>query len=320
MKNKLLVSVFAVAIAALAFTSCETKSDVTEVSTDLLKRTLHGVNTGTSAVRGFAQLDGSTLILAEYEFPSKNVDDPILLHRVIAFGDGTSEPKKVDTLNYEYGEWQSQNTVFTLFVTPKTETPYVLKYNGDALVRPDGRVYGGSSAANAARVEKWEQVIATLPNTDWEGEFRGDFVLDSVFRDSIRTTYIPPMTFITDTLKIFDHMDTVAADTTCLYKLSFKRAKDFANTGHYYKKEVRSKYDRETKETKIISEDVYEYDFRWWFSEVSSEKKFSVQLANTTMPGVEGDKLSISKYELDSAEVASSFLLGGVTYTRPVKP
>jgi len=320
MKNKLLVSVFAVAIAALAFTSCEPKSDVTEVSTDLLKRTLHGVNTGTSAVRGFAQLDGSTLILAEYEFPSKNVDDPILLHRVIAFGDGTSEPKKVDTLNYEYGEWQSQNTVFTLFVTPKTEAPYVLKYNGDALVRPDGRVYGGSSAANAARVEKWEQVIATLPNTDWEGEFRGDFVLDSVFRDSIRTTYIPPMTFITDTLKIFDHMDTVAADTTCLYKLSFKRAKDFANTGHYYKKEVRSKYDRETKETKIISEDVYEYDFRWWFSEVSSEKKFSVQLANTTMPGVEGDKLSISKYELDSAEVASSFLLGGVTYTRPVKP
>ena len=321
MKNKLLVSVFAVAIAALAFTSCEPKSDVTAVCTDLVKGTLHGANAGTSAARGFMQLDGQTLVVAEYEFPSQDVNDPILLHRVIAFGDGTFEPKKVDTLRYEYGEWQSQGTAFTLYVTPKEGAPYVLKYNGDALVEPDGRVYGGSTAANAARVEKWEKVIATLPNTNWEGEFRGEFVLDSAFRDSIRTRFIPPMTFITDTIKIFDHMDTVSADTTCLYKLNFVRdLNTLANTGHYYQRQRRTSYNRETKETTIISEHVYEYDFRWIFSEVSSEKKFTVQLANTTTPGVEGEKLSISKYELDSVGDASSFLLGGATFTRPVQP
>lgn len=321
MKNKLLVSVFAMALATIAFTSCENKSDVTAVCTDMLKETLHGVNSGTSAVRGYVQLDVPTLLIAEYEFPSKDVNDPVLLYRTMAFGDGVFVPKKVDTLSYEYGEWQDQGTVFTLLVTPRTGDPYVLKYMGDGFVAPDGRVYGGSTAANAARVEKWEKVIATFPNTNWEGTFRDEYVLDSVFRDSIRTTYIPPMTFIKDTIKIFDHMDTVSADTTCLYKLNFVRdLNTLDNTGHYYRKEMRTKYDKQTKETTVISTKIVEYDFRWMFTEVSSDKKFTVQLANTTTPGVEGEKLSISKYELDDAGVAASFLLGGVNYKRPVNP
>lgn len=321
MKNKLLVSVFAVGLAALALTSCENKFDATAVSTDLLKETLHGARQGASAVRGFVDLDDQTLTLSEYEFPSKDVNDLVLLHRTMAFGDGTYEPKKVDTLAYEYGEWQEKNTVFTLLVTPKTGDPYVLKYRGDALIEPGGRTFGGSTAANAARVEKWEKVISTFPNTDWEGTFRDEFVLDSVFRDSIRTTYIPPMTFITDTIKIFDHMDTIGADTTCLYKWTFERdLATFVNTGHYYRKEIRTQYDRATKETTVVSEKDYEYDFRWMFTEVSTEKKFVLQVTNTTTPGVEGEKLSISKFELDETGVAKSFLLGGVDFMRPIVP
>lgn len=319
MKNKLLVSVFAVGIA-LAFTSCETKSDVMAVNTDLLKGTLHGANSGTSAARGFVQLDGSTLLLAEYEFPSKNVNDNHLLFRTIAFGDGTSTPKRVDSLTYEYGEWKDKSTVFTLLVTPPTDAPYELKYNGDALIEPSGRVFGGSAAANVARVEKWEKVIATFPNTDWEGTYEGNFVLDSIFRDSIRTTFIPPMTFITDTIQIFDHMDTVSADTTCYFKLIFERnATTLANTGHFYSKAIRSKYNHETKESTVITEKITEYDFRWMFTEVSSDKKFVVTITNTAA-GSKEEALSISKYELDSEGVASDFLLDGITYTRPVLP
>ena len=320
MKNKLLVSVFATVLALLAFTSCETKSDVTAVCTDMVKATLHGVNAGTSAARGYAQLDGQTLIIAEYEFPSKDVNDHVLLYRTMAFGDGSYEPKKVDTLHYEYGDWQAQGTVFSLYITPKTGEPFMLKYNGDALIEPNGRIFGGSTAANAARVEKWEKVIATFPNTNWEGTFRDEYVLDSAFRDSIRATFIPPMTIKYDTIKIFDHMDTVSADTVCYHKYIFERDSKYANTGKYYRKEVRSEYDRATKETKIISEKEYEYNFRWIFSEVSTEKRFTVQLANTTTPGVEGEKLSISKYELDEAGVPASFLMGGLNYTRPVLP
>lgn len=320
MKNKLLVSVFAMALAVFAFTSCENKSDVTAVCTDLLKATLHGANTGTSGARGYVKQDGQQLIIAEYEFPSKNVNDPVLLFRTMAFGDGVYVPKKVDTLSYEYGEWQDQGTVFTLLVTPRTGDPYVLKYLGDGFVAPDGRVYGGSSAANVARVEKWEKVTNTLPNTKWEGAFKGDFVLDSAFRDSIK--FVPfPRPGHYDTIPWFDHWDTVAADTACYYKLSFERdLTSFVNTGHYYRRAVRSKYDRETKQSTILSEDIYEYDFHWMFTEVSSDKKFTIQLANTTTPGVEGDKLSIAEYTLDSLGVPSKFLLGGIDYTRPVLP
>lgn len=321
MKNKLLVSVFAVAIAAFAFTSCEPKSDVTAVCTDMLKETLHGVKSGTSAARGLAELDGQQLYLAELEFASKDVNDPRLLFREIAFGDGSYMAKKVDTMTYEYGEWLENGTAFSLYVTPRSGETFVLKYKGDALIAPNGVTYGGSTAANTARVEKWESVISTFPNTDWEGTFRGEFVLDSVKRDSIKVTFIPPMTFKYDTIQVFDHMDTVSADTTCLYKLNFVRdLNTLANTGHYYRKEIRTKYDKKTKETTVISEKEYEYDFRWTFTEVSSEKKFSIQLANTTTPGIEGSKLNISKYELDEAGVAASFLLGGVDYTRPVQP
>ena len=324
MKNKLLVSVFAVAIAAFAFTSCETKSDATAVSTDLVKGTLHGIAAASgdapSAARGYAQLNGRTLFIVEYEFPSKNVNDSRLLYRSIAFGDGTFEPKIVDTLHYEYGEWQEQNTVFTLLITPSTASPYVLKYKGDALIGQYGCLYGGTSANNVARVEKLEKVATTFSNTDWEATFRDEFVTDSIFRDSIRATFIPPMTFKYDTIKIFDHMDTVSADTTCYYKLIFNRdLATLANTGHYYRKAVRSTYNRETKETTIVSEDVYEYDFRWLFPDLSSDSKFSVQLTNTTQPGAT-EKLSIARYALDSVGVAAGFSLGGLNYTRPVKP
>lgn len=321
MKNKLLVSVFAVVIASLAFTSCESKSDVMGVNTDLLKRTLHGINTGTSAARGYVEMNGQNLIIEEYEFPSKDVNDSRLLYRRIVFGDGVYEPKKVDTLSYEYGDWQDQNTVFTLFVTPKENDPYILKYLGDGLITPSGRVYGGSSAANVARVEKLESVISTLPNTMWEGTYRAEFVLDSVYRDSIRTTFIPPMTFIIDTIQIFDHMDTVSADTTCLYRWTFNRdANNYANTGHLYRKSTRSSYDRETKQEKIISMDEYEYDFHWMIPNLSSDKKFYIQLTNTTKPEEDGKILSISKYELDAEGVPSSFLLDGVNYQYTVQP
>lgn len=308
-------------LATIAFTSCENKSDVTAVCTDMLKETLHGVNPGTSAVRGYVQLDVPTLLIAEYEFASKNVNDPVLLYRTMAFGDGSYTAKKVDTLTYEYGEWLDNGSAFSLIVTPKTGAPFVLRYSGDALTEPDGRVFGGSTAANVARVEKWEKVINSFPNTDWEGTFKGEYVLDSIFRDSIRTTYIPPMTFKKDTIKIFDHMDTISADTTCLYKLNFVRdLNTLDNTGHYYRKEMRTKYDKQTKETTVISTKIVEYDFRWMFSEVSTDKKFTVLLANTSNPDAEGEYLSISKYELDDAGVAASFLLGGVNYKRPVNP
>ena len=316
MKNKLLVSVFATAVAAFAFTSCEKNEapSVMDVNSDMVKESIH------KSTRSLVLLDNEVLSMEEYEFPG-GVNDNRLIYRTIAFGNGVNNPKMVDTMTYEYGEWQNQNTTFTLHVTPTNGTPYTLLYRGNALITPEGHVIGGEGLDNAARVEKWEQVIATLPNTKWEGEFRGEFVMDSIFRDSIRTTLIPPMTFITDTIQIFTgKMDTISADTVCYYKLTFNQdASSKATTGHFYKKSVRSTYNRETKEVTIVNQDSVEYDYNWLFTDVSSNAKFVIQLKSLT-PGIEGEKLNISKYKMDDSGKSTEFLLNGLTFTRDVNP
>jgi hypothetical protein len=195
-----------------------------------------------------------------------------------------------------------------------------LWYIGNAFHTPDGKIIGGEGLDVLARAEKWEKTIASFPNSEWEGTFQDEFVLDSVFLDSVKVTFIPPMTFLRDTIKIFSgKMDTLSADTTCYYRFDLKRDPDtYANTGHMYKKSIRSTFDRETGTKTIVSETVTEYDFNWFFTDVSSDTKFTITLQSI----VDGEttNLSISKYKLDEAGKAAEFLLGGVTYKHPVQP
>ena len=308
MRNKLLVSVFAVGLAAFALTSCETKDapNVTEVCSDMVKESLH------KSARSLVQLDGEVLSIEEYEFLG-GVNDNRLLYRAIKFGNGVNDPKSVDTMTYEYGEWQEQNTTFTLHVTPSTGLPYTLLYRGNAFITPEGHIIGGEGLNNAARVEKWEKALSTFPNTKWEATYRAEFVMDSIFRDSIRTTFIPPATYKKDTIQIFTgQMDTLSADTTCRYILEFEQnPSTLATVGHFYELSVRSTYNRETKTTDTISQTLKEYDYNWFFTEVSSDAKFMIQLKSIT-PGIEGEKLNISKYKND--ETTAEFLLNGMTF------
>ena len=312
MKNNLLLSVIAVLVAALALTSCEKPSNVTEVCTDMVKQSMH------KSARSLAQLDGEVLSICEYEFLG-GVNDNRLVYRTIAFGNGFDQPKKVDTLTYEYGEWGEGNNSFSIYVTPPAAEPYTLWYEGNAFITPDGKKIGGEGLDVMARVEKWEKVIATLPNNKWEGTYSAEFVTDSVFRDSIKSIFVPPMSFKYDTIKVFDRLDTVSADTTCYYSFELKRDAQFANTGTFYKKSVRSTYDRETKQVNIISETVTEYDCKWFFSEVSSDSKFTITLQNVN-DEKQGEKMSISKYKTDEAGKALEFLLNGATFKHPELP
>ena len=313
MKNKLLVSVFAVGIA-LAFTACETKSSpsVTEVCTDLLKESIH------KSARSLAVLDGEVLTMEEYEFPG-GANDNRLLHRIISFGNGVNMPKRVDSLTYEYGEWKDQNTAFTLIVHPKEGESYQLVFRGNTLVNIQGRVFGGEGLSNTARVEKWEKTIKSLSNTKWNATFKGEYVMDSIFIYRIDTIFIPPMTWKYDTVPVFDHLDTLSADTACYYALEFKQdATTNLTTGHYYCRSVRSTYDRETKKETIVKENIFEYDYKWFFSDVSSDAKFMMNLVNVS--GGKGDLLNISKYKTDDAGKAVEFLLNGLTFTRDMNP
>ncbi len=309
MKNKLLVSVFAVAIAAFAFTSCETKSNVTEVCTDMIKESIH------STARSLVKVEEQSMLIEEYDFCG-GVNDNRLVHRTIEFGNGSFTPKSVDTLLYTYGEWDDHNTTYSLTVTPKSGEPFKLIYKGNAFITPDGKVIGGEGTDNVSRVDKLEKIINCLPNTKWKGLYEGEFVLDSVFRDSIRTRFIPPMTFITDTIQVFDRMDTVSADTTCYYTLEFNRdATTLANAGHFYRKEVRSKFDKKTRICDTISVNIKEYDSNWFFDAFTSDTRFSVNFISIT-PGETGDQLGITKFVMNDPNKPDGFIFKGATFTR----
>jgi hypothetical protein len=189
-------------------------------------------------------------------------------------------------------------------------------YRGNALVLPDGRKVGGEGTDNAARVEKLAKVAGCLPNTKWEGRYEGEFVLDSVFRDSIRTRFIPPMTYITDTIQVFDRMDTVSADTSCNYILEFYRdATTNANTGRYYREEIRSKYDKATRTCDTISAIVKEYDCVCYINAFTSDSRFSVMFVSTT-PEVTGDQIGISKFVMNDQSKPDGFLYNGAAFQR----
>ena len=270
--------------------------------------------------RSLVQLDGQTLTISEYEFLGK-VNDNRMVYRTISFGNESYSAKQVDTLSYQYGEWGDSNTAFSLLVTSQTGEPYTLWYKGNSFVTPDGRVIGGEGLENTARVEKWEKTIGSFPNKIWQASFEGDLVMDSVFEDSVRVTFIPPMTFRYDTIKVFKgKMDTLSADTIADFRIELNHDPvTLANTGHFYKKSVRSTYNRETKTATVVSEEEKEYDFIWFFSDVSSDAKFVITLKSVT-PGVKGDELGISKYKINEAGEGTEFLLGGLTYTCPALP
>ncbi len=306
------LKVLSIILVVLALVSCRQKSDVTDICNDLIKESLH------KSARSLTQYDkeGKKLTISEYEFLG-GVTDNRLVYRTIAFGDGVYQAKSVDTLSYEYGEWEG-NTRYSIYVTPTTEAPYVLWYAGNSFTTPDGRVIGGDGVNCTARVENWEKTLASITNTEWEAYYEGELVMDSIFKDSIKNTFIPPATYLRDTIRVFSgQMDTLNADTTCTFRFSLKRdPATLANTGHFYKKSVRSTYNRNDSAVVIVSEDIKEYDFSWCFSDVSSGAKFVIELISSD-PDITGDQLSISKYATDKTTGKKTFLLGGLTY-KPV--
>ena len=311
MKNKLLVSVFAMAMAAFALTSCETKSNVTDVCSDLVKGSMH------KFARSLQQQDGESLTISEYEFLG-GVNDNRMVYRTIMFGNGTFKAKQVDSLTYEYGEWNEDFTSHSLLVTPRTGDPYTLYYRANAFIAPDGRVFGGE-VNNTARVEKWEKALATFPASgDWEGVFRSEFVLDSVFEDSI---YTNPITLEDVVIKVFKgKMDTLSADTTCKIWFTVNRDPNtLINTGHYKIHTMRTKYNRETKEETVVREAVKEYNCNWFFSDVSTDAKFSITMKSTGA-NADIDVLNISKYKLDDSGKPAELQCNGVACTPTPAP
>ena len=319
MKNKLLVTLFAVVAASLAFTSCKPKSDAEDVCSDLVKSSIH------KSARSLLVLKGETLTIMEYEFASSNVNDNRLIYRELSFGNGTDQTKQEENLTYQYGAWNDHMTAYSMSVSPAK--PYgMLWYSGNAFVTPDGLRIGGEGSDNTARVAKWEKTLGTFLNTKWKGVFADKFVLDSAMVDSIQ--FVPfPRPGHYDTIQVWTgKMDTLNADTTCTYEYEFNRdATTLKNTGVCTITSIRSTYDREAKKADTISVEVETYNYEWYFSEVSSDSKFAI-IVKDANSGKQKDILDITKYKFEqktdtttvppTVKTTHEFLRGGVTYKR----
>ena len=311
MKNKLLVTAFAT-VMAFAFVSCEKRAEVTGTCEDMLKESIH------KSTRSLAELNGKALTVSEYEFMG-GINDNRMLFRTISFGDSVYSPQSIDTLTYEYGEWNESNSAYSLYITNRSGSKSTFWYTGNAFITPEGRSYGSDGVGVTARVGKFEKTIASFPNTKWEGTYKGKLVMDSIFRDSIYK-HMSHGKIVYDTIKIFTgKMDTLNADTLCYYYMEFDRDADsYANTGRFYQRIVRSKYDRTTQTIDTIKMDTLNYNIVWYFSDVSTDAKFVISLNNVASEE-EGHVFSISKYKTDSVGVGNEFLAEGITFTRPVR-
>lgn len=141
MKNKLLVSLFVVVAASLAFTSCKPKSDAKDVCDDLVKASIH------KSPRSLLILNGDVLTIKEYEFASASVGDNRVIYRELSFGNGAAQTKKVENLTYQYGAWDEHYTAYSMSFSPATRT---LLY-GIAVIRSLLRT-DSSSAAKVMRI------------------------------------------------------------------------------------------------------------------------------------------------------------------------
>lgn len=162
-------------------------------------------------------------------------------------------------------------------------------------------------------------------NTDWEATFRDKYEVDSVFRDSIYK-HMSHGKIVRDTIKVFDHLDTLCADTTACYYVKLNRDSAYKNTGFFSLTEFHVKYDSVSKTNDTSDIKIKEYDFEWYFSEVSSDAKFKIILKDAST-GEAKDTLDISKYKYETkvdtttvpptTKVTHEFLRGGLMYKRP---
>lgn len=306
MKNNRLLYACVVAALAGVFTSCEPKSNVMDICGDLLKETMYK-----SPARSMMKVDGLTTYFEEYELVGGQKEQK-MVRRTLTFGDKVYVPQQDENLSFQYGEWGDKNTSFSLYVTPETSAPYTLWYQNNAFKTPAGTIIGGDGTNLSARIERMESTMKIFPNTEWAGEFKGEFVLDSAFKDSVYNVPIPfPPFFKQETKRVFaGRMDTVSADTTCRFELVVNRDPvSFENTGVYTKVSCRWTYDRDAKAAKLVSKDSVTIDYHWTISDFTSPSKFTVLIQDNTSE--EQSSLSISKFDMEKTK---SLLLGGVTY------
>lgn len=128
MKNKLLVSVFTVALVALSFTSCKEKTDFDAIVDQISGETLKGYFSG-------AEADANDLVLhiAQYQF----MDDNSVKRTLLSLGDGVNgEPVTTNFTSWSIGDFNNggKGRYLTLYPEAEGEDPLVVNFIDGGIV------------------------------------------------------------------------------------------------------------------------------------------------------------------------------------------
>lgn len=292
MKNKLLVSVFAVALVALSFSSCKEKTDFDAIVNQLSKETLKGYFSGSEA-------DSVDLVMriAQYQF----LESDSVLRTVLAIGDGVNvEPATRKFASWSFGEYNTGGKGRYIILNPGNEEGEPLKVNF---------INGGIVEENQpAALDINNKVNDLIPSQDkmigkkWYGNdttwFRVDTMIIEIQYDTTYT-YKPkkdPVTGKTmrDSLGHIIYEQTIKdiiekevekkvkknVSPTKVDIRQFELVRDpntFVNTGKWYLKAEEYKVDKTTRHSETILDSLSTYDFHWSFEEFSTPTNFVIK-------------------------------------------
>lgn len=295
MKNKLLVSVFAVALTASFMTSCREKTDFDAIVTDLSMQTLQGYFSG-------AESSETDLLLNVIQFQFK--EDGTVTRTVMSLGDGVdASPVTTKFSSWALGDYYDGKAGRFLNLYPEDgEDVLVVKFYAGSIIEEDQPIAGDQNDKVASIVPSQEALVGKkwygcdttyhkidtiidimkydttwstkrIPETDperieqygkWKVDENGDYVYDRVVK-KVDSTLVPTK------MKW-----PFAPKAINVRRLELNRSAEFENTGKWYMeyKEYDMSADRVIT-TKVDTTSTY--DFKWCFDAYSSPAAYVIR-------------------------------------------
>lgn len=313
MKNKLLVSVFAMALVGLSFTSCKEKVDVDAIVDQISRETLSGYFSGSAA-------DPSDLVMriAQYEF----LNGDTVLRTVLAIGDGVNgQPATRKFASWSFGEFNNGGMGRYLTLNPGDEggEPLVVNFINGGIVEE-----GQPEALDQNnKVKDFIPAQDNMVGKNWYANdtvwFTVDTTVTQIQYDTIYT-YKPkkdPVTGKTmrdeeghiiyeQTIKEIKEKEVpvkmkkkVAPTKVDIRQLVLARdPQTFANTGTWYLKTEAYSVDKTTRKSETLVDSLSTYSFHWSFDSFASSSAFVIKARQ------DGGKDELFEISYDAAKEA----------------
>lgn len=295
MKNKLLVSVFAVALTASFMTSCREKTDFDAIVTDLSMQTLQGYFSG-------AESSETDLLLNVIQFQFK--EDGTVTRTVMSLGDGQdATPETTKFSSWALGDYYDGKAGRYLNLYPKEGGDvFTVKFYAGGIIEEGQPVAGDKNDKVSAILPSQEAIVGKrwcgydttyhkidtiidimkydttwstkrIPETDperieqygkWKVDENGDYIYDRVLK-KVDSTLVPTK------MKW-----PFAPKAINVRRLELSRNAEFENTGKWYMEH--KEYDMsEDRVVTLITDTTSTYDFHWCFESYSSPAAYTIR-------------------------------------------